>query len=183
LKVSIPVPCDEALVRATDALEAQGFGVLTTIDVKATLKGKLDRDFRRYLILGACTPPLTGGDVLERFAHEHDGLIVGRRLVHALCFFGFTSRMLKPHPCRDQHERHGEHAAQDEIRNHLSPSSAGEDADRESDRQQRGDAEVDVPLSVVLEEAEQTDRQPTRSRPSVGSGRIAACHLADLHLR
>ena len=58
LKVSIPVPYEEAVVRATDALKSQGFGVLTTIDVKATLKAKLDRDFRRYVILGACNPPL-----------------------------------------------------------------------------------------------------------------------------
>ena len=58
LKVSIPVSYDEAVVRATDALKAQGFGVLTSIDVKATLKGKLERDFRKYLILGACNPPL-----------------------------------------------------------------------------------------------------------------------------
>jgi len=46
LKVSLPVPYDEAVARATEALEAQGFGVLTTIDVKQTLKAKLDRDFR-----------------------------------------------------------------------------------------------------------------------------------------
>jgi uncharacterized protein (DUF302 family) len=58
LKVSLPIPYDEAIGRATDALKAQGFGVLTTIDVKQTLKAKLDRDFRKYLILGACNPPL-----------------------------------------------------------------------------------------------------------------------------
>jgi uncharacterized protein (DUF302 family) len=58
LKVSLMVPYDEAIVRATGALKAQGFGVLTTIDVKQTLKAKLDRDFRKYVILGACNPAL-----------------------------------------------------------------------------------------------------------------------------
>ena len=58
LKVSIPVPYGEAVVRATEALKSQGFGVLTTIDVQQTLKAKLNRDFRKYVILGACNPPL-----------------------------------------------------------------------------------------------------------------------------
>jgi uncharacterized protein (DUF302 family) len=58
LKVSLACGYDDALVRATDALKSQGFGVLTTIDVKQTLKTKLDRDFRQYTILGACNPPL-----------------------------------------------------------------------------------------------------------------------------
>jgi uncharacterized protein (DUF302 family) len=57
LRVSIGVPYDEAVRRATDALKTQGFGVLTTIDVQQTLKAKLDRDFRKYVILGACNPP------------------------------------------------------------------------------------------------------------------------------
>ena len=58
LRVEIPVNYEQAIERATEALKAQGFGVLTTIDVKQTLKQKLDRDFRKYVILGACNPPL-----------------------------------------------------------------------------------------------------------------------------
>ena len=52
------VSFEDARSRITDALKQQGFGILTEIDVKSTLKTKLDLDFRRYSILGACNPQL-----------------------------------------------------------------------------------------------------------------------------
>jgi len=48
---------DDVIIKVTDELKKEGFGILTEIDVKETLKKKLDVDFKKYKILGACNPP------------------------------------------------------------------------------------------------------------------------------
>ncbi len=54
---SVNLSFEEAIEKATAELKKEGFGILTEIDVKATLKKKLDVDFGKYIILGACNPP------------------------------------------------------------------------------------------------------------------------------
>lgn len=58
MRATLNVPYEQAVQKSTDALKVEGFGVLTQIDVKATLKQKINADFRRYVILGACNPSL-----------------------------------------------------------------------------------------------------------------------------
>ena len=55
---TLPVAFDEAVRRTTEALKREGFGIITEIDVKQTLKAKIGVDFRNYRILGACNPKL-----------------------------------------------------------------------------------------------------------------------------
>jgi len=56
-KSLVNVTFDEAIQKVTESLKEEGFGILTEIDIKATLKKKLDVDFYNYKILGACNPP------------------------------------------------------------------------------------------------------------------------------
>ena len=64
---------EDAIIRVTEELKKEGFGVLTEIDVKATLKKKLNADFRNYRILGTCNPPLAY-QALQ--AESHIGLML-----------------------------------------------------------------------------------------------------------
>lgn len=83
---TVDLPFDEAIERATEELSRRGFGVLTTIDVKATLKKKRDIDFQPYTILGACNPDFAYQALLAEgrigvmlpcnvVVHERDGKV------------------------------------------------------------------------------------------------------------
>ena len=58
IRTTITASYEEAVPQVTEALKQEGFGVLTQIDVAATLKQKLDKSFRKYVILGSCNPSL-----------------------------------------------------------------------------------------------------------------------------
>ncbi len=72
-KILSDISFDEAVEKVTEALKQEGFGVLTEIDIKSTLKEKLDVDFRNYRILGACSPPFAHQALL---AEKYIGLML-----------------------------------------------------------------------------------------------------------
>jgi len=73
ISTTIALPFESAVERVTEELKKEGFGVLTTIDVRATMKQKLGVDFTKYVILGACNPPFAHQALL---AEEQIGLLL-----------------------------------------------------------------------------------------------------------
>lgn len=70
---SVDMPFEQTIEKVTDELKKEGFGVLTSIDVKETLKKKINVDFKKYTILGACNPPIAHKALLEE---EELGLLL-----------------------------------------------------------------------------------------------------------
>lgn len=70
---TVSLPYEKAIDKVTEELKKEGFGILTTIDVRDTLKKKLDVDFNKYVILGACNPPFAHKALV---AEEQIGLLL-----------------------------------------------------------------------------------------------------------
>ena len=70
---TVDMPYEQAIEKVTAELKKEGFGVLTSIDVKETLKEKINVDFKKYAILGACNPPIAHKALLEE---EELGLLL-----------------------------------------------------------------------------------------------------------
>jgi uncharacterized protein (DUF302 family) len=95
ITVRLDAPYDEAIRRTTEALKAEGFGVLTRVDVRATLKEKLGVEFRPYAILGVCNPPLAHRALSHR---AEAGLLLPCNVtVEAIAEGGSLVRIGDPH--------------------------------------------------------------------------------------
>ena len=70
---SVDLSFEQTIEKVTEELKKEGFGVLTSIDVKETLKKKINVDFKKYTILGACNPPIAHKALLEE---EELGLLL-----------------------------------------------------------------------------------------------------------
>jgi uncharacterized protein (DUF302 family) len=107
---------DEAIERATVALQREGFGVLTSIDVKSTLEAKLGVDFRPYVILGACNPALA-----HRALGEDDniGLLLPCNVVIAATDDGVEVAVVRPHTMMDVADNPAIHAVAEEAQARL----------------------------------------------------------------
>ena len=73
IRRTVPLPYEETLELVREALKEQGFGILSEIDIRAKLKEKIGADFRHYMILGACNPPMAYKALL---AEEDLGLLL-----------------------------------------------------------------------------------------------------------
>ena len=65
LETRLPLDHESAIARVVEALATEGFGVISKIDMQAAMKAKLDVDFRPYVILGACNPPIAHAALLQ----------------------------------------------------------------------------------------------------------------------
>lgn len=102
----------EAVSRVTEALGREGFGILTEIDVRATLRNKLDVDFRPYVILGACNPPLAHRALS---AEDSIGLMLPCNVVVAETELGSEVAAARPHAMLDVAEAESVRPVADEA--------------------------------------------------------------------
>ena len=93
-EVTVALPFAAAQERVVDALQQEGFGILTRIDVHDTLKAKLDVDFREYAILGACNPPLAHKALSNR---PDAGLMLPCNVIVEAVEGGTLVRIVDPH--------------------------------------------------------------------------------------
>jgi uncharacterized protein (DUF302 family) len=106
-EVELSQSYDRVIGMATEALKVEGFGVLTTIDVKATLKEKIGEDFRPYVILGACNPHLAHR-ALSR--HGQVGVLLPCNVTVEKTDSGSRVQIINPHQMLAMGARDGERA-------------------------------------------------------------------------